>query len=63
MGFFSQNGEKNFFIEVIKTVFGDITTEFKETLDDLIKPFYNAFSSVLNAVKSIKSGYSNVRDM
>ncbi|XP_061168901.1 uncharacterized protein LOC133178169 [Saccostrea echinata] len=55
--------QTNIFIEAIKESFGNITTQFKNTLGDLVSPFFNAFHSVLNAVKEIKSGYTSVRDI
>ncbi|XP_062572081.1 uncharacterized protein LOC134234050 [Saccostrea cucullata] len=55
--------QTNIFIEAIKKSFGDITTQFQDTLGELVSPFFNAFNSVLNAVKAIKSGYTTVRDM
>jgi hypothetical protein len=58
-----QREETNLFIEAIKKSFGDMTTQFKDTLNDLVSPFFNAFTSVMNAVKAIKSGYTTVRDM
>ncbi|XP_062614230.1 uncharacterized protein LOC134275967, partial [Saccostrea cucullata] len=55
--------QTNIFLEAIQESFGNITTQFKDTLGELVSPFFNTFHSVLNAVKAVKSGYTSVRDI
>lgn len=57
-----QKEETNIFIEVIKDSFGELTNQLKESLSDLVSPFFKAFNSVFNAIKAVKSGYTSIRD-
>lgn len=54
--------ESSFFIQIVNEVFDDIASTFEKSLGVLISPFINAFHSIYNAVKSVMSGYSLVRD-
>lgn len=49
-------------IDSIKKSFGNFSTEFKETFDELLSPFVNSFYSMFNAVKAVKSGYTSIRN-
>ncbi|XP_061168902.1 uncharacterized protein LOC133178171 [Saccostrea echinata] len=62
-GILDTREETNSFIEEMQNSFGDITAQFKSTLSDLVSSFFDAFQSVLNAVKEIKSGYGSVRNI
>lgn len=57
-----QKEETNVFIEIIKNSFGELTNQLKESLSDLVSPFFKAFYSVFNAIKAVKSGYTSIRD-
>lgn len=57
-----QAEQTNMVINSIQKSFGNFSTEFKETFDEILSPFVNSFYSMFNAVKAVKSGYMSIRN-
>lgn len=57
-----QAEQTNMVINSIQKSFGNFSTEFKETFDEILSPFVNSFYSMFNTVKAVKSGYMSIRN-